>query len=69
MAQSNQGIKLPIIDIKKSDDKVQQFIESVESKYYVNYLLQAQQQKPSQYQTLEVKTVEIISQVQQQLQQ
>ena len=53
------------IDNNKSDDKAHQIIGSVETKTSVDDLLQDQQQEP-QYQTVEVKTVEIISQVQQQ---
>jgi hypothetical protein len=65
MAQSKQEIELPIINIKKSDDEVHQFIKSIETKNYVDDLLQVQQQEP-QHQTFKVKTVERIYQVQQQ---
>jgi major membrane immunogen (membrane-anchored lipoprotein) len=45
-----------------------QFIESVETENFVNDFLQAQQQQESQYQTIEVKTVEKIVRERQQLQ-
>ncbi len=67
MAQSKQEIELPItsINVKKSDDEVHQFIESIETRNHVDDLLQVQQQE-LQHQTLEVKMVEITYQVQQQ---
>ena len=52
-------------EVKKSDYKVHQFIELIETKQYADALLQIQQQDP-QYMTLEVKRVEIIYQVRQQ---
>ena len=65
MAQPKQESELPIITVKKSDDEVHQFIELIENKNYADDVLQIQQREP-QHQTLEVKTVEIIYQVQQQ---
>ncbi len=67
-AQSTQEIELPIIDIKKPNDGVNHFIESIETETCVDVLLQVQQQEP-QYQAVEVSKVEVISQVQQQQQQ
>jgi hypothetical protein len=64
MVQSKEEIELPIINVKKSDDEVHQFIESIETKNHVDDLLQVQQQE-QQHQKLEVKTVEIMYHVQQ----
>ena len=57
----------PAINIE-SDDEMHQFIESVETEILDDDLSQAQQQKESQHQTVEVKTIETIVQDRQQLQ-
>ncbi len=39
-AQSKQEIELQTIIVKKSDDEVLEFMESIETKYYVDDLFQ-----------------------------
>jgi hypothetical protein len=57
-------IKIEIkIDNEKSDEQRHQFIESVETKNYVDDLLQAKQQPKQQHSTVEDATVKTIIQV------
>ena len=60
-ADSFEDWQEPAINIE-SDDEMHQFIESVETEILVDDLSQAQQQKESQHQTVEVKTIETIVQ-------